>query len=149
MKRRSLEDMTAALSRLNPFMLRNEEGRLIMYADAKECYQLCLMALWSDFPLGFVDLAYFMRKHQQLSPYRIMCILGIREFCFVRIWDKKDPERIGKLRAIMKLLLVESGCRFDELAFESAVDALDSFLKKGGVADNLSKSRIRNLRKTE
>ena len=141
--------MTAALSRLNPFMLRNEEGRLIMYADAKECYQLCLMALWSDFPLGFVDLAYFMRKHQQLSPYRIMCILGIREFCFVRIWDKKDPERIGKLRAIMKLLLVESGCRFDELAFESAVDALDSFLKKGGVADNLSKSRIRNLRKTE
>lgn len=134
-----------ALQTTNPFVLRSETGSLIHYANAKECYQLVLMALFAEFPAGFVDIAYFMMKYQRATPKLITPILRNKEYCYVRIWDVNDTDRYNKLHLIFEKLLQVSGCSFDEVLFGDAVKALDSLLEKQGVAKTLSKLDNVNL----
>ena len=139
---KTYNDLIHVLAEINPFLMGNENGRLITYRDAKECYQLVLFALWSHFPLGFVDVAFFMLRHQGLSALRICNILKGREYCFLK-WDKHDPERNDKLRQILRLLLQESGCPLNEKLFYDAVENLDNFLKNSRI--DVKKTCINNL----
>lgn len=145
MKKQYTTIIMQALSTTNPFMFRSETGRLLQYRDAKESYQLCLMALWSEFPAGFVDVAYFMMKYQGLTPFCINPILGNEEYCYVKIWDNHDTERLPKLRLVLQKLLQVSGCSFDEAAFGDAVATLDSLLERQGVREHLSKLNNLNI----
>lgn len=134
-----------ALQTTNPFVLRSETGSLIHYESAKECYQLVLMALFAEFPAGFVDMAYFMMKYQRATPKLITPILHNKEYCYVRIWDVNDPDRYNKMHLILEKLLQVSGCSFDEGAFGDGLKALDSLLEKQGVAKTLAKLDNINL----
>ena len=145
MKKQYTTIIMQALSTTNPFMFRSETGRLLQYHDAKESYQLCLMALWSEFPAGFVDVAYFMMKYQCLTPKYYRPILEEAEYCFVKIWDNHDTERLPKLRLVLQKLLQVSGCSFDEAAFGDAVATLDSLLERQGVREHLSKLNNLNI----
>lgn len=145
MKKQYTTIIMQALSTTNPFMFRSETGRLLQYHDAKESYQLCLMALWSEFPAGFVDVAYFMMKYQGLTPKYYRPILEEAEYCFVKIWDNHDTERLPKLRLVLQKLLQVSGCSFDEAAFGDAVATLDSLLERQGVREHLSKLNNLNI----
>lgn len=127
-----------ALQTTNPFLIRSETGSLIHYENAKECYQLVMMALFAEFPAGFVDIAYFMMKYQRATPKLINSILKYKDYSFVRMW-KDDIDRYYTLHLIFEKLLQVSGCNFDEVAFGDAIKALDSFLKKQGVVGTLSK----------
>ena len=145
MKKQYTTIIMQALSTTNPFMFRSETGRLLQYHDAKESYQLCLMALWSEFPAGFVDVAYFMMKYQGLTPKYYRPTLEEAEYCFVKIWDNHDTERLPKLRLVLQKLLQVSGCSFDEAAFGDAVATLDSLLERQGVREHLSKLNNLNI----
>jgi len=138
------ENMKFLLSSANPFMMRTETGRLHIFRSAREAYELCLQMLWAEFPAGFFDVAYFMIKYQRISPTRAAQILGVKEYCYCRIWDYKDTKRLPLLRIVLGKLLEVSGCTFDEAAFGDAIKALDVMLEKQGVRIQLSK--LDNLR---
>lgn len=126
-----------ALSQSNPFLLRNVLGRIMVFSSPKEAY-LCVIALLNaEFPLGFVDLAYFMLKYQRLSPVRVFQKLGQKEYCYVRIWDTiRNAERLKLLRLILCKLLSVSGCPFDESSFGDALKEFDANFAKGNLNEN-------------
>ena len=128
-----------AFSAINPFVFRSETGRIILYESAKESYELCLMALWSEFPTGFVDVPYFMTKHQKLTPAQIWNICPIKHYAVIRWWERDDPERNATIRRVLSLLLRISGAPLDEELFQHALSNLDSLLDKQGVREKLSK----------
>lgn len=127
MKANEIKDIANVVTNFNPFLLRDETGKIMTYKDAEECYALTVLTLWHEFPLGFVDVAYFMAQHQGLSPLRIFRILRGREYCFLS-WSKHNPYRNDKLRQILRLLLVNSECKLDENLFYKAVDKLDEMM---------------------
>ncbi len=138
------ENLRYLLAKTNPFMMRTETGKLCIFHDAKEAYQLCLHMLWAEFPAGFFDVTYFMMKYQNISEARAASILGYKEYCFCRLWDDKDTKRLPLLRIVLGKLLQVSGCTFDEAAFGDAVKTLDMMIEKQGVRIQLSK--LNNLR---
>lgn len=127
MKAKEIKDITNVVINFNPFLLRAENGKIMTYKNAEECYALAVLTLWHEFPLGFVDVAYFMAQHQGLSPLRIFRILRGREYCFLS-WSKHNPYRNDKLRQILRLLLINSECKLDENLFYKAVDFLDEMM---------------------
>lgn len=131
--------MRDALSTVNPFMLRGETGRIILYENAKECYQLVLMGLYAEAPCGFVDVAYYMMKYQRLTSGQVWDILHQRQYAHIKWWDEDDPERVPTLRKVLRLLLSVSGCELDEELFRQALENLDTLLDKQGVRKTLSK----------
>ena len=138
MTREQKQTIRDALSTTNPFMLRGETGRIILYESAKECYQLVLTGLFAEFPAGFADVAYYMMKYQRLNAQQVFNICGYRDVAIVPWWDK-GPDRDNKIRQILGLLLKPSGCPLDEDLFQQSLDNLDALLDKQGVREKLSK----------
>lgn len=132
------EIIKMALQDINPFMIRTETGAMVRYKNSNEAYRCCLNAIYKEFPAGFVDIALFMMKYQRLSPATVNSILTSREYCYIRLSELNGSEEKEKLRYLLRLLLSVSGCRFDDVAFWTAVDALVAQIKKEGTAKVLS-----------
>lgn len=139
MTRKETITVRDALSTVNPFMLRGETGRLILYENAKECYELVLMGLYAECPAGFIDIAYYMMKYQRLTSGQAWEILHQKQYAQVKWWNKDDPERVTTLRKVLRLLLSVSGCELDEELFQQSLENLDALLDKQGVRKTLSK----------
>lgn len=125
-----------ALSQSNPFILRNEFGRIMVFSSPKKAYLYVLTMLNDEFPLGFVDLAYFMLKYQRISPFRVFQKLGMKEYCYVRVWDTRNVDRLKYLRLILCKLLSVSECPFDESSFGDALKEFDAIIAKTSLAEN-------------
>lgn len=138
MTREQKQTIRDALSTTNPFMLRGETGRIILYENAKECYQLVLTGLFAEYPSGAIDVAHYMMKYQRIDLYTIGRYLRGREYAFIR-WEEKSQERNDRLKAVLLLLLKPSGCPLDEDLFQQSLDTLDALLDKQGVREKLSK----------
>ena len=141
MTREQKQTIRDALSTTNPFMLRGETGRIILYENAKECYQSVLTGLFAECPAGFVDVAYYMMKYQRLTPAEVWNILRQKEYAYIPWWEK-SPERNERLKAVLRLLLKPSGCSLDEDLFRQSLDNLDALLDKQGVRENLRKLNV-------
>lgn len=125
-----------ALSQSNPFILRDEQGHIMVFSSPKKAYLFVLTSLNTEFPLGFVDLAYFMLKYQRISPFRVFQKLGHKEYCYVRVWDTRNVDRLKKLRLILCKLLSVSECPFDESSFGDALKDFDAIYEKMKLSEN-------------
>lgn len=119
MTREQKQTVSDALSTVNPFVLRSETGRIILYENAKECYEFCPDGTIEEYPCGAIDVAGYMMKYQRLDPVTIWKICRRRDYAFIR-WEEKSPERNQRLQAVLRLLLKPSGCPLDEDLFQQS-----------------------------
>lgn len=126
------------LEKQNPFAIRDKDGKLVWYKDAKEAYQLILQDLWSQFPAGFVDVRLFMMQRQGLPPDKRCDICLEKQYAYIHWWDLQNFDVQFKLKYVLRALLALWGfSNLDESLFEVAVNTLDSLLEKQGVKDSL------------
>lgn len=121
----------------NPFMVRNDDGRLIRYQNKREAYEMILLDLFTNFPLGFIDIPLFLMARQQLSPKECKEICGNKEYLFVTWWGVQYPHVYGKLHKLLQLLLKPSGFPLDEQLFVDSVENINKLLTNTEARENL------------
>ncbi len=130
------KDFKSVVGRVNPFLLRNDTG-LGVFESAKECYQLVLMALWNDYPCGFVDVPLFMMRHQRLNSQQANYVCPVKQYAYIAWWNLQDENVQFKLKYVLRLFLKPSGLSLDEDLFLNAIENLDYLLDKQGVKDTM------------
>ena len=134
MKKQDRRIINAAIAQLNPFLLREEDGRLKVFKNAKECYAATLRALYETFPLGYIDMPYFMMKFQGTTATEANNLCRTRQYAYVRLYETGNVQRTQKLRNVLQVLLKVSGTLFDEAHFGDALSAFDNMLVNGDYA---------------
>lgn len=123
MKRNLNKFLTDMIQRANPFLVIDEEGKLKYYTSTKEAYKDCILSIFSEFPLGFVDVGMYMMKYQRLTSVQVSIYLGMKQYCFLKyslLTNFPDIFR-DRLKALLLVLLKPSGSKFDVAAFENAM----------------------------
>lgn len=145
MKKRDRQMLLEAMGAVNPFAFRNQEGRLVVYRNAVEGYQICLQMLWAEYPRGFVDIPLFMEKYQHIPLREAIEMCHRKEYVQVRIWDRNDSERERLLKGILQTLLQVSGVVLDENAFKTGLFTLDNLLERAGVGERTESGHLVNF----
>lgn len=127
------EAIQNALEAINPFMFRSETGRLYVYETAQAAYNKVVGLLFTEFPLGFVDVAQFMMKYQRLPAVQARSYCGSHGYAMIMDWA--EPQTGKVVRHIMRTLLKPSGCKLNESCFKEALRHLDSLHKQQEVKE--------------
>lgn len=124
----------------NPFMVIDRTGRLVKYKDEREAYMLIVIDLFTNFPLGFVDIPLFMAKRQGIKPCDWQKYCGEQQYVFITWWGIRYPHVYGKIRKLLLVLLKPSGFSLNEYLFVKALENLNKTIQLRDEA----KSRITN-----
>lgn len=127
MNKQIMGSTLAVLAEVNPFLMIGQDGQPIKTANAQEAYFKLIMALYKEFPKGYIDLPYFMVKRQGLTLKDAEAMCGMRQYALVQ-WEKNNEERNILLRRICQHLLSVSGVAFNENAFWGALSMYNEYL---------------------
>ena len=127
MNKNILGSTLALIANVNPFLMINEDGNPLKAADAKEAYFKLFVALYKDFPCGFIDLPYFMVQHQRINLTEAEKCCGMHQYAMLS-WMRDLEDRNKTLRRICEKMLEVSGVPFDDSAFWGAVSSFSEFM---------------------
>lgn len=117
------------LSTCNPLGLTDCNKRLKIYENPVKCYYDALVNFYMLAPQGWLDVPYFMMKHQGVRIAQARELCGRKQYGRVE-WTCKPygaahKERNRVLKGVIIALLHATGCDFSENAFNAAIYDFD------------------------
>ena len=126
-----IEDYWAQVARYCPFLLKDQQGQLVCFADYAQLYLYTLDLLYEKFHGGLVDL--FLVLYDDVRLERTECksvLLSARRLRLyndhlVIAFDKPDTKRNSQLELVMQVLHSVTSTAFNPVAFNYALVTFD------------------------
>lgn len=135
MNKKQIEATRDVMSEINPLGLFDREGKMMVFTEVASCYLEAFKILVNEFQAGFIDIPYFMWKHQKIDMQTAVRKCCKREYSIIPLWERNSTTRDMLLRALLKVLLKATGLGIDDDAWKRSVWYFNTWLtiqeKKG------------------
>ena len=127
----NMEDYWAQVARYCPFLLKDQQGQMVCFADYAQLYLYTMDLLYQKFQRGYVDLFLPLYDEVKLEKTEcrdvLNCVYRLRPAndCMMIAFNKPGMERNNQLELVMQLLHSLTGSDFDPVAFSYALVAFD------------------------
>lgn len=106
----------------NPFLERNEYGKLVMYDSPKQAYIQMISYLMLHYQAGLIDIPLVFIDIQYVTLAEAKRRAKYQDFIFID-WSDLNEKMYGRLQKVLYLLLRPYGIEFNTEAFASALQS--------------------------